>query len=280
MTATQAHPMPSPPSPSSRALMATAVREGFIARGLLAGAMGGLIALAFAQIIVEPATGVRSSHDLAANLGMACAVIVFGAAMGSLLAVAFAVSYRRLSSIRPGTLSMLLAADAFAALSVLPSAKYPPSPLSVGGIQIAPRIGQYLLFVGLSLALIIGAVCVGRRLKTRIGSRNATSVGAGLYGVGMAAVMWLLPPVDQTLKGFPANDVTDVRLGSLAVHLVLWAATAAVFAPLASRRIAERTPPAGVLRLDDYRDRLARPARTQVFDRETPVLPTHGGCQR
>ena len=174
---------------------------------------------------------------------------------------------------------MLLAADAFAALSVLPSVKYPPSPLSVSGVQIAPRIGQYLLFVGLPLALIIGAVCVGRRLKTRIGSRNATSVGAGLYGVGMAAAMWLLPPVDQTLKGLPANDVTAVRLGSLAVHLVLWAATAAVFAPLASRLIAEWTP-ARVLRLDDYRDRLARPARTQVFDSETPVLPTNGGCQR
>ena len=206
--------------------------------------------------------------------------MAFGAAMGGLLAVAFAVSYGRLSSIRPGTLALLLAADAFAALSVLPSVNYPPSPVSVGGDETATRTGVYLLLVGLSLALIVGAVWVGRRLAARIGSWNATLVGAGAYGVGIAAVTWLLPPVDQTLKGFPTDDVSALRLSSLATQLVLWAAIAAVFGRLASRLINERTPPAVVVRLDDYREQLASPAQTQGRDSETHVPATHGRYQR
>jgi hypothetical protein len=267
---TQAHPT-------------TSVQKRLIARGLLAGAIGGVVAFAFARIIVVPVIGVRAipvgelfSRGLPANVGMACAVVVFGAAMGGLLAVAFAVSYGRLSLIRPGTLALLLAADAFAALSVLPAVSYPPSPVSVGGDETATRIGLYLLLVGLSLALIIGAVWVGGRLAARIGSWKATLVGAGAYAVGIAAATWLLPPVEQTLTGFLANDVNPLRLSSLATHLVLWGAIAAVFAPLVSGLFAESTPPAGVLRLDDYRERLASPAQTQGRDSETHVPPTHG----
>ena len=248
--------------------------------------MGGVVVFAFARLIVEPAitASVRQpeifSHRLPANVGMACAVVVFGAAMGGLLATAFVVSHGRLSAIRPGTLVLLLGADAFAALSVLPSVNYPPAPVSVGGDETATRLGLYLLMVGLSLTLIIGGVWVGRRLATRIGSGNATLIGAGAYVACIAAAMWLLPPADQTLRGFPANDVSAVRLASLATHLVLWATIAALFAPLANRLITEQSSLAVVLRLDDYRERLAIPAPTQACDCETSVPPTHGRYQR
>jgi hypothetical protein len=235
-------------------LLATAVGKRIVARGLVAGAMGGLVAFAFAWVIVEPVIGTQAatagmgqhgaelfSHGLPADVGMACAVVVFGAAMGGLLSVAFAVSFGRLGSIRPGTLALLLAADAFAVLSVVPSVSYPPSPVSVGGDETMTRIGLYLVLVGSSLALIIGAVWVGRRLAARIGSRRAALVGAGAYGLSIAAAMWLLPPVDQTLRGFPATDVNALRLSSLATHLVLWAVIAAVFAPLASGLIDSET---------------------------------------
>jgi Probable cobalt transporter subunit (CbtA) len=262
------------------------VQMRLISLGLLAGAIGGVVVFAFARLIVEPAitASVRQpeifSHRLPANVGMACAVVVFGAAMGGLLATAFVVSHGRLSAIRPGTLVLLLAADAFAALSVLPSVSYPPSPLSVGGDETATRIGLYLLMVGLSLTLIIGGVWVGRRLATRIGSWNATLIGAGAYVACIAAAMWLFPPTDQTLRGFPANDVSALRLSSLATHLVLWATIAALFAPLANRLITEQSSLAEVLRLDDYRERLAIQAPTQAFDCETSVPPTHGRYQR
>jgi Probable cobalt transporter subunit (CbtA) len=187
MIATQPHPTIS-------------VQMRLISRGLLAGAMGGVVVFASARLIVEPVITASTrqhgselfSHGLPANVGMACAVVVFGAAMGGLLATAFVVSHGRLSAIRPGTLVLLLAADAFAALSVLPSVSYPPGPLSVGD-ETATRIGLYLLMVGLSLTLIIGGVWVGRRLATRIGSWNATLIGAGAYVACIAAAMWIRP---------------------------------------------------------------------------------------
>jgi Probable cobalt transporter subunit (CbtA) len=274
MIATQPHPTIS-------------VQMRLISRGLLAGAMGGVVVFASARLIVEPVITASTrqhgselfSHGLPANVGMACAVVVFGAAMGGLLATAFVVSHGRLSAIRPGTLVLLLAADAFAALSVLPSVSYPPGPLSVGD-ETATRIGLYLLMVGLSLTLIIGGVWVGRRLATRIGSWNATLIGAGAYAACIAAAMWLFPSADQTLRGLPANDVSAVRLSSLATQLALWATIAALFAPLANRLITEQSSLAEVLRLDDYRERLAIPAPTQALDCDTSVPPTHGRYQR
>jgi Probable cobalt transporter subunit (CbtA) len=287
MTATQDHSMTSLPTPSSCALMAIAVQKGFIARGLFAGAVGGFMALAVAQIIVAPViaagaipVGNRGTQTgLSASIWMACAVVAFGVAMGGLLAVAFAVSWGRLSSVRPRNLVLLLAADAFAALSVLPSVNYPPTPVSVRGDETATRIGLYLLLVGMSLALIIGAVWVGRRLAARIGSTKATLVCGSAYAVVVAAAIWLLPPVDQTLKGLPTNDVNTLRLSSLATHLVLWASTAAVFAPMASKLITARTPLAVVLWLDDYRERLASPAQIQATDSQIPAPSTYGGYE-
>jgi hypothetical protein len=283
MTATQAHPTTANNRQRRHfaavaffetVMAAIAVHKRFIARGLLAGGIGGLVAFTFARIIAEPAELFSLGQQV--NVGMACAVVAFGTALGGLLALAFAVSYGHLSSIRPGTLVLLLAADAFAALSVLPSVNYPPSPVSVGGDETATRTGAYLLLVGLSLVLIIGAVWVGRRLAARLGSWNATLLGAAAYMVGIAAAMWLLPPV----KGLPGHDVIALRLSSLATHLVLWATIAAVFALLVSRLINERSPLAAVVRLDDYRQRLATPAQTPGRDSETHVPPTHGRYQR
>jgi disulfide bond formation protein DsbB len=87
----------------------------------------------------------------------------------------------------------LLACDAFAALSLVPSVKFPPA-LGREAI-LSQRTGLYLLVVGLSVALVIGAVTVGRRIAGRLGTGNATLISAGFYVAGIAAVMWLLPPV-------------------------------------------------------------------------------------
>lgn len=50
-------------------------------------------------------------------------VVAFGAAMGALLAAAFAITYVRIDSVRTGALALLLAVDGFAALSLVPSVK-------------------------------------------------------------------------------------------------------------------------------------------------------------
>ena len=120
---------------------------------------------------------------------MAFVVVAFGAAKGALLAAAFAITYVRIDSVRPGALALLLAGDAFTALSLVPWTKYPPA-LGREDI-ISQRTGLYLLMVGLSVALAIGAVTLGRRTTRGLGTGNATLIIAGLYLAGIAAAMWL-----------------------------------------------------------------------------------------
>jgi len=79
--------------------------------------------------------------------------------MGALRAAAFAITYVRIDSVRPGALALLLAVDGFAALSLVPSVKYLPA-LGREDI-ISQRTGLYLLMVGLSAVLVIGAVTLG-----------------------------------------------------------------------------------------------------------------------
>ena len=75
----------------------------------------------------------------------------------------------------------------------------------------------------------------------------APLVGAGAYLAGIAVAMWLLPAVDETPAGFPADDLYAFRLTALGTQLVLWTTTAVVFAWLAGRLL-DPTPSVGVLR--------------------------------
>jgi len=242
-----------------------------IARGVLAGALGGLGAFVFARIFAEPVIGravafedarIQAAHEpgvhehgaelfsrgVQANIGMGFGVLAFGVAIGALLAVAFVTAHGRIGSVRPRALAVLIAAAGFAAAYVVPLVKYPPNPPAVGHAEtIRERTGLYLLMVGLSIVLAIGSIWVGRRLTGRLGSWNATLVGAGAYLAGIAVAMWLLPAVDETPTGFPADDLYAFRLTALGTQLVLWTTTAVVFARLADRLV-DRTPSAGLLR--------------------------------
>ena len=95
--------------------------------------------------------------------------------------------------------------------------------------------------VGLSVVLVIGAVTLGRRIARRLGTGNATLISAGLYLAGIAAAMWLLPPVDEAPGGFSGHDRHAFALCDLGTQLVLWATVAVVFARLANRMLDAKT---------------------------------------
>ena len=99
-----------------------------IARGVLAGALGGLGAYVFARIFAEPAIGravafedarIQAAHQpgvhehgaelfsrgVQANIGMGFGVLAFGVAIGALLAVAFVTAHGRIGSVRPRALA-------------------------------------------------------------------------------------------------------------------------------------------------------------------------------
>jgi hypothetical protein len=173
----------------------------------------------------------------------------------------FVVAQGRVGSIRPHTTAMLIAVAGFAAVYVVPLVKYPPNPPAVGHAEtIRERTGLYLLMVGLSIVLAICGVWLRRRLTGWLGSWNATLVGAGAYLAGIAVAMWLLPAVDETPTGFPADELYAFRLTALGTQLVLWTTIAVLFARLTDRLL-DPTPSAGLLRRNDRADTGLRAVR-------------------
>jgi predicted cobalt transporter CbtA len=197
-----------------------AVEARIIARGLLAGALGGVLAFVFARVFLEPvidraiAFEDEMSHmhehgvelftrGVQANIGMGFGVLAFAVAMGALLAVVFCVVYGRVT-IPAQPLAALLAAGMLLCLNIVP-------------------------------ALMVAAVYLHSRLVDRLGAWNATVAGAGAYVVAVAVVMLVLPTIDETPEGFPADVLYQFRLFSLGTQVVMWAAIGMVFAALMQR---------------------------------------------
>ena len=255
------------------------MEKRIIARGLLAGAIGSVAAFVFARIFVEPVIeraigyedgvgaareAIEAAHGghghgaeggfegftrgVQANIGMGLGVLAFSVAMGALFAVVFAVTYSRVGNISARLLSLYVAGGMLLSLYVVPALKYPANPPAVSLDEtIRQRTLLYLLMVVLSAALFVGAVNLGRRLAERLGAWNATLVAAGSYIVAVAAVMLILPTIDETpgpllddagnivYEGFPADDLYQFRLFSLGTQVVMWVTIGLLFAALVSR---------------------------------------------
>lgn len=196
-------------------------------RGLLAGAVAGLLAFVFARIFLEPVIGraigyeegrgeaeaAVAAHEhgaghehgielfsrgVQANIGMGFGVLAFSVAMGALFAVVFAVVYARIRTARVRGLALVMAAVAFVVVYLVPFVKYPANPPSIGEPDtIGERTGLYLLMIVLSLAFAAGALWLARVLEPKLGSWNATLSGLGAYVVAVGLAMAVLPPVAE-----------------------------------------------------------------------------------
>ena len=234
-----------------------------IARGLLAGAVAGVLSFVFARIFVEPVIdraiafedhGEAMAHDhgghergvelftrgVQANIGMGFGVLAFSVAMGALFAVVYYVAYGHVGNLSPQLLSVLIAGGMLLSLYVIPALKYPANPPAASLAEtIRQRTLLFLLMVVFSAAVLVAAVYVGRRLAPRFGAWNATLMAAGSYVVAVAVVILVLPAIDETPEHFPADDLYDFRLYSLGTQIVMWTTIALVFAPLAARLLGE-----------------------------------------
>lgn len=246
-----------------------------IGRGLLAGAVAGVLAFLFARLFVEPQIqkaiayedGVGEAHEAMAhgghshgeagggfsraiqmNIGMGLGVLLFAVAIGALFAIVFAVAYGRVGDISARLLSLAIAGGMLLSLYVVPFLKYPASPPALSLDEtITQRTLLYLLMVAASAALLVGAVLLGRRLVGRLGTWNATLAAAGAYVAAIAVVMLVLPTIDETpgplvgddgtilYGGFPADVLYDFRLYSLGTQVVVYAALGLVFGALTAR---------------------------------------------
>lgn len=260
------------------------MEKQIILRGLAAGGVAGVLAFVFARVFVEPQIelaigyedGVGAAHEaleaaaggaghshgeegggfsraIQTNLGMGLGVLAFSVAIAALVAVVFAVTYGRVGNVSARLLSLYIAGGMLVSLFVVPALKYPPSPPALSLDQtIALRTQLYLLMTVLSVALLIGAVYLGRRLAPRLGVWNATLSAIGAYVVAVAVVMLVLPAIDETpgplvdesgvivYEGFPADLLYDFRLYSLGTQVVMYATIGLVFGALVSRLLGER----------------------------------------
>jgi hypothetical protein len=256
------------------------MEKQIIGRGLLAGAVAGVLAFLFARLFVEPQIdkaiayedGIGAAHEamehgghshgeagggfsraIQANIGMGLGVLLFSVAIGALFAVVFAVAYGRVGDVSALLLAVYVAGGMLLSLYVVPFLKYPASPPALSLDEtIRQRTLLYLLMVVVSAALLVGAVILGRRLAGRLGGWNATLAASGAYVVAVAAVMLALPTVDETPSplvddagtilygGFPADVLYEFRLASLGTQVVVYATIGLVFAARVSRLLGER----------------------------------------
>jgi predicted cobalt transporter CbtA len=179
------------------------------------------------------------SREVQSTIGLFTAVVVYGAAMGGLFALAFASLCGRLGNVSPRLLALLLAAAAFAALYYVPSLKYPANPPAVGdGATIGQRTGLFFLMIVISLAALVLAVAAGRRLVQRLGGFNAALAGAGVFIAIVAVAQFMLPEVNEVPPDFPAELLWKFRMASLGLQALMWATLGLLFGALAERVLA------------------------------------------
>jgi predicted cobalt transporter CbtA len=181
------------------------------------------------------------SRRVQSTIGLLTAVVVYGAAMGGLFALAFAFLYGRVGDVSPRLLALLLAVAAFAAIYYVPSLKYPANPPAVGEPDtIAYRTGLFFLMMLISLGAVIFAVAAARRLAQQHGGLNATLAGAGLF-IGVIVIAQLvLPDINEVPAEFPATVLWKFRMASLGPQALMWTTLGLLFGALAERVVVGR----------------------------------------
>jgi predicted cobalt transporter CbtA len=179
------------------------------------------------------------SRKMQSTTGLLIAVVVYGAAMGGLFALAFAFLYGRVGVMNPRLLALLLAGAAFAALYYVPSLKYPASPPAVGnGATIGYRTGLYFWMILISLGGLTFAVAAARRLVERLGGLQATLAGAGIFIAIIVIAQLVLPDINEVPADFPAQVLWKFRMASLGMQALMWTTLGLLFGVLAERALA------------------------------------------
>ena len=223
--------------------------SGLLLRGLLAGILAGLLAAGFSFLAGEPsierAIAFETTTEHAAaqpaqpeivsrsvqrGAELSTAYIVYGAAIGGLFSLVFALAYGRINGFDPNALSALLALAGFAAMVLVPELKYPANPPAIGAPEtIGARTALYFAMLAISLLAMILAATIAPSFAVRLGSWNGALVSAAVF-VAVAGIAGLaLPPVDEVPVNFPASVLWNFRLASIGARAVLWAALGLAF---------------------------------------------------
>ena len=215
------------------------MQRDLIGRGMLCGALAGLLAFVFSRIFAEPyvqraidyesgrdaaqaaldkAAGLPAEPDLfsrtvQADVGMGVGMIAFGLGMGALLAIVYAICLGRVGRLRPRSLALLVAGAGFLGLYLVPFLKYPANPPAVGQADtISERTTMYLVMVLASVLLLALSVWLGQRLRARFGNWNASLLAGAAFAVAIGIVMVALPTFGTPASGQLGASATETPL--------------------------------------------------------------------
>lgn len=239
-----------------------------IFRGFVIGIVAGLLAFGWARTFGEPpvneairfeseqneaaaaaalAAGKKPvpedpeifSRSVQGGIGLLTGLVSVGAGLGALFAVLFAFANGRIGQLRPGATSVVVAFFGWLSVYVVPALKYPANPPSVGEPDtIKYRTGLYFLMLAISIASLLVAWMVGRRLAPRYGAWHASVVAAACYLVVLGVCFWTLPEINEVPAEFPAVTLWHFRVASLGIQTVLWGSIGVLFGCLSEWSIA------------------------------------------
>jgi predicted cobalt transporter CbtA len=239
-------------------------------RGMLVGLIAGLLVFGFGKIFGEPqvdraisfetaldeakakageAKGIHAveepelvSRRVQAGIGLFTGVMVYSTAFGGLFALVFAVADRRVVDLGPRAVSALLATSGFIAVYVVPNLKYPANPPAIGDPDtIRQRTTLYFIMLAFSVAAMVAAALLRKRLTAQTGGWNAALIAAGGYLIAVIVVGSILPGINEVPDTFPALVLWQFRVASFGMQLIMWATIGLVFGALTERALAGRS---------------------------------------
>jgi predicted cobalt transporter CbtA len=122
------------------------------------------------------------------------------------------------------------------AIVLVPTLKYPANPPAVGNPEtIGVRTAAFFFLIVISVAAIVLALQVRRKLSGRFGNWNSSLLAAALFLIIMGTVAYALPVVDEVPAGFPVTLMWRFRVAALEIQAVMWATLGILFGWLTER---------------------------------------------
>jgi hypothetical protein len=236
--------------------------KALLVRGMIAGAIAGLLAFGFARAFGEPqieqaiafeelmqkaaqaaphhgdATAAAEEPQLVsratqAGLGLFTAVVIYGAGIGGLFAIVFAFAYGRIGQLDARATAALLAAGGLLSVVIVPFLKYPANPPAVGDPDtLGIRTALFLIMIAISIAALTLAVGLARRMVARFGGWNAALCAGALFIAVIVTADLLLPEVNEVPEQFSAVVLWRFRMAALGMHVVMWTSLGVLFGAL------------------------------------------------
>ena len=176
------------------------------------------------------------SREVQASIGLFTGVLVYSTAFGGLFALVFAATNGRATELGHRASSALLAALGFIAVYVVPNLKYPANPPSVGQPEtIGQRTELYFAMMAFSIAAMVLAAFLRKRLATQHGGWTAAIAAGGVYLIAVVVVSSILPGLNEVPEAFPAVVLWKFRVASFGMQIIMWATIGLAFGVLAER---------------------------------------------